>query len=85
MPEEERWQINPWEYIKWGLIGLGITILTFLLISWKENSGGGTMRVHWVVALSYYVGGKWTVAGVIGFVSGAVLVMGVVALFRNEQ
>jgi hypothetical protein len=81
---DDSWKIPPWEAIKWGLIGIGLGSLMFLILSWMEGSGR-SVRVHWLVALSYYVGGKWAVGGVFGFMGCFLVGMGLLDLLRKED
>ena len=63
--EDSEEHITTGQGIKYGLGCLGIGVGMFLLLSLMESSGRGG-RVHWLLAVLYYIGGKWTVAGFFG-------------------
>jgi hypothetical protein len=51
----------------WTSMGLTVVfcvlaVVVFFLFSWMEE-GGGSMRIHWALALAYNFGGKWGAAG----------------------
>ena len=50
--------------LKYGLGFIAIGVGAFVLLSLMEGSGRGH-RVHWLIAAIYYIGGKWTVAGIL--------------------
>ena len=65
-----------------GLIGLGIGMLLFLMILEKSPRGG---RVHWVIALLYYIGGKWTAAGLFWLIGTAFIFLGIRTHLRDRE
>jgi hypothetical protein len=65
-----------------GLIAIGVGL--FLWLNMLEESGRGG-RVHWLVALLYYVGGKWTAAGLF-WLGGLVFIgLGVRTHLRDRE
>jgi hypothetical protein len=81
--EANAWE-SPWKWIIWGFVAFGIAVLLFVWISRNEETGD-TMRVHWLIALSYSIGGKWTVAGVLGAIGCFLMGIGLVELFRKSE
>jgi hypothetical protein len=70
--------------LKYGLGLIGIGIVAFLLLTLMEGSGRGH-RVHWLIALLYYIGGKWTVAGILWLGGVLFIVAGVRTHLRNRE
>ena len=56
----------------WGKIAMGaiLCVLAWATFAWFTNletgNAEGRRRIVWWVALLYYIGGKWTAAGVLG-------------------
>jgi hypothetical protein len=65
-----------------GLIALGVGV--FLLLALLEGSPRGG-RVHWLVALLYYIGGKWTAAGLFWLGGLVFLALGVRTHLRDRE
>jgi hypothetical protein len=63
MAHDDEEHVTVGQGIKYGLLCFAIGAGLFLLLSLMESSGHGG-RVHWLIAALYYIGGKWTVAGV---------------------
>jgi hypothetical protein len=70
--------------VKYGLACLAIGVVLFLLLSLMESSGRGG-RVHWLIAVLYYIGGKWTVAGCFGLGSLGFFVAAYRSYKRGEE
>jgi hypothetical protein len=47
--------------------------------------GGRGGRVHWLIAALYYIGGKWTVAGIFWLGGLCFLVAGVRTYLRERE
>ncbi len=65
-----------------GLIAAGVGI--FFLLMLIEGSEKGA-RVHWLIALLYNIGGKWTAAGVLWLLGIVLLVLGIRTHIRNRE
>ena len=65
---DEETEVTWWKTLLWGLAFLGLGALLFWYFSGLEESGRSG-RIHWLVALIYHIGGKWTVAAVCGLIS----------------
>jgi hypothetical protein len=66
----------------WGkvLFGLGIALVGALVFSEMAKLDSGekeSMRVHWLLAALYKIGGKWAAAGVLWLVGLVALVLGI--------
>ena len=83
MRQSDPWRPSGWQSILYGLVSLGIGLLLYFLLSLKE-SGGGSMRVHWFVALAYWVGGKWVVGGLPAFIGVSLLGFGVYDIIKKD-
>ena len=70
--------------LKYGLGAIAIGVGVFLLLSLIEGSERGG-RVHWLIALLYYIGGKWTAAALFWVVGLVFLVLGVRTHFRDQE
>lgn len=58
--EEDSWYVQ----IGSGLFCIACSIGLFMLFNNMEQTGG-RMRVPWYIAITYYIGGKWVVCGVL--------------------
>src|SRR5262245_12382506 len=76
--------MTPWQAVLFGLGCLGLGAVFFFLIHFLEVSGGSA-RVHWLVALSYYIGGKWTVAVLFGLGSLIFFVLAYVKYSKEDE
>lgn len=56
-----------WKKIGIGLTNLGVSAFLYWYISAFE-AAGGAWRLHWTVALLYFVAGKWIPCSVIGLI-----------------
>ena len=65
-----------------GLIGIGIGVFLLLMMIEGSERGG---RVHWLIALLYYIGGKWGAAGLFWLGGLVFIVLGVRTHLRNEE
>ncbi|HEY7314882.1 MAG TPA: hypothetical protein VH643_36385 [Gemmataceae bacterium] len=65
-----------------GLIAFGVGV--FLLLTMIEGSSRGG-RVHWLIAVLYYIGGKWTAAGLFWLGGLVFIVLGVRTHLRNRE
>ncbi|WP_029631830.1 hypothetical protein [Zavarzinella formosa] len=65
-----------------GLVAFGFGV--FLLLSMLEGSGRGG-RVHWIIAALYYIGGKWTAAGLFWLCGVAFIVLGIRTHLRDRE
>ncbi len=65
-----------------GLIAVGVGV--FLLLTLIEGSSQGG-RVHWLIALLYYIGGKWMAAGLFWLAGLVFLVLGVRTHLRDQE
>jgi hypothetical protein len=65
-----------------GLIAVGVGVLLLLVLLEESRRGG---RVHWLIALLYYIGGKWTAAGLF-WLGGLVFIeLGVRTHLRDRE
>jgi hypothetical protein len=76
--------LAPWQAILYGFFMLVVGVGLFLLLSGMESSGQGG-RAHWLVALLYYIGGKWTVAGLFGLAALVLFVVAYRAYMQGEE
>ena len=62
--KEDEKPAKPWETI---LIGLGLIAFGIFLYYTFNNleQEGGSLRINWLFALAYNIGGKWTVAVIV--------------------
>ncbi|VTR93963.1 Membrane protein OS=Rhodopirellula sallentina SM41 GN=RSSM_01667 PE=4 SV=1 [Gemmata massiliana] len=65
-----------------GLIAIGVGV--FLVLTMIEGSSRGG-RVHWLIALLYYIGGKWTAAGLFWLGGVVFLGLGIRAQLRDRE
>ena len=65
-----------------GLIAFGVGVLLLLMLLEGSNRGG---RVHWLIALLYYIGGKWTAAGLFWLSGTVFIVLGVRSHLRDRD
>ncbi len=79
---EER--VTPWQGINYGLLCLAVGVVLFLLLGWMEESGRGG-RVHWLVAITYYIGGKWAVAGLFGLAGTISFVLRIALIIKTRS
>jgi uncharacterized membrane protein HdeD (DUF308 family) len=66
-PEKKEEKSSPWQDI---LIGL-VLIAGGYFMYWSFNDmeqNGGSMRINWMFALAYKLGGKYTVASIIALI-----------------
>jgi hypothetical protein len=61
--EEDKPQ-KPWETILIGIGLIGFGIFIYYTFNNLEQEGG-SVRINWLFALAYKIGGKWTVAVII--------------------
>lgn len=62
--KEDEKPAKPWETI---LIGVGLIAFGIFLYYTFNNleQEGGSLRINWLFALAYNIGGKWTVAVIV--------------------
>ena len=65
-----------------GLIAFGVGV--FLLLTMIEGSSQGG-RVHWLIAVLYYIGGKWTAAGLFWLGGLVFIVLGIRTHLRDRE
>ena len=68
--------------LKYGLGFIALGVGVFLLLTLMEGGRGG--RVHWLIAALYYIGGKWTVAGIL-WLGGLVFIAAGVRTHLRER
>ncbi|MEM8668821.1 MAG: hypothetical protein AAGG48_14975 [Planctomycetota bacterium] len=78
--EEDSWYVQ----IGSGLFCIVCSIGLFMLLNNMEQSGG-RMRVPWYVAVTYYIGGKWVVSGVLFGIGVLAAGLGIAAAFRTRN
>jgi hypothetical protein len=74
----------------WESIGVGVFLLAMAGFSYwyfaMKEASGGFFRSKWWIVLLYSLGGKWLVAGILGVLGFAGIVMGLVLYFgRNKR
>lgn len=74
----------------WGKILMAIAMLgaawaAYAALSGMENGAEGNVRVPWYVALAYYVGGKWVVAGFLAFIGTVLAITGIRQALAGEE
>ncbi len=67
-----------------GLGCFGFAVLLFLILYGLEQSGSGA-NVHWLIAVLYYVGGKWLVSGLLTVLGTICFIAGFVELFSPRK
>jgi hypothetical protein len=77
-------QVTLTQGLKYGLGFIGAGVGVFLLLSLMEGAGRGA-RVHWLIAALYYIGGKWTVAGIFWLGGLGFIVAGVRSYLRDRE
>lgn len=82
-PDDEG-EVTLWVGFKYGLglIAFGVGVLLLLMMIENSSRGG---RVHWVIALLYYIGGKWTAAGLFWLVGTAFIFLGIRTHLRDRE
>ncbi|MBK7807601.1 MAG: hypothetical protein KA270_05610 [Saprospiraceae bacterium] len=81
--EDEKPQ-KPWEAI---LVGVGMIAFGIFLYYTFNNleQEGGSVRINWLFALAYKIGGKWTVAVIITLIGIFTTYSGFVALKNKPK
>ncbi len=75
---------SPWSLFLTSLIIIGLTIAMYVMITNMEASGG-SMRIHWLVALAYMFLGKWGVVGIGTLISFGTFFQGAARLVRKRN
>lgn len=70
--------------LKYGFVLIAIGVGVFLLLMLIESSPRGG-RVHWLIAVLYYVGGKWTAAGLFWLGGLVFIVLGVRSHLQDRE
>lgn len=65
-----------WKTMGIGLVCLALTAFLFWSFSSFEASGG-SMRIHWIIAALYNLGGKWLTCSVTGLLGIALVGKGI--------
>jgi hypothetical protein len=82
--EEDDDDSNPWKTIGLGFLLLFGAFYLYYVFNDFENSTQESMKINWLFALLYNIGGKWTVSIILGAI-GALLVFLGVKEFRDEK
>ncbi|MGL6074709.1 MAG: hypothetical protein ACRC8S_11155 [Fimbriiglobus sp.] len=82
--DDNEGEIDLWTGIKYGLGSIGIGIVIFFVFMLMEAGGRGG-RVHWLIALAYYIGGKWVVGGFFWLIGLLMLGIGIRTHIRDRN
>ncbi len=68
--------LDGWTCVGFAVVACVLAAVLFGVFTWLEAEGG-SVRIHWAVALAYYVGGKWGAVGLLLGVGGLSLLLGI--------
>ncbi len=80
--EENQKEESPWSNIAYGLIMIAGGIFLYNMFDNLEKEGG-SMKINWIFALAYKLGGKWTVASIISLLGVIFTYSGVSKLLKK--
>ena len=84
-PQEEiKKEDSPWTTIAYGVILIAGAIFLYYTFDNMEKEGG-SMRLNWMFALAYKIGGKWTVAVLLGLFGSFLAYGGVSDMIKKKH
>jgi len=72
--------------LQYFLYALGCFAAAVVLFLWLQNLEvtGGAASAHWLIAMLYSIGGKWTVSIIVSLVGVLFLIAGVASLGKKK-
>lgn len=82
--EEAKKEDSPWSSIAFGLGMIAAGIFLYFYFDNMEKEGG-SIRINWIFALAYKIGGKWTVAIILWILGSFLTYSGVSDLIKKKK
>jgi hypothetical protein len=82
--EEIKKEDSPWTTIAYGVAFIAGGIFLYYTFDNMEKEGG-SMRLNWMFALAYKIGGKWTVAIILALFGSFLTYSGVSDMIKKKQ
>ena len=82
--EETKKEDNPWATIGYGVLLMAGAVFLYYTFDNMEKEGG-SIRINWMFALAYKLGGKWTVAVILALIGALLTYLGISGLMNKKQ